>query len=121
MARSTRFLSCFFRTNPLPCAEAPARGFTLLELVVAITLLITAVFALHGLIMLQSKQVGVLEQAQQDLSVADLPNAKAVFTDAAGYLPVYDLELLRVDCCPTCSVQCLDPQSATATLRQWVR
>ena len=85
------------------------------------TLLVTTVLSLHALVSLQAKQLGTLEQAQQDFSVADLTGAKAVFTDTRTSLPLYELELVRIDCCPTCIVQCLDPQSATATVRQWER
>lgn len=85
------------------------------------TLLVTTVLSLHALVSLQAKQVGTLEQVQKDFSVADLTGAKAVFTDTRNSLPVYDLEFVRIDCCPTCIVQCLDPQSATATVRQWER
>ena len=102
-------------------APAYAAGFTLLEIVVAMTLLVSTVLSLQALVALQAKQIGTLEQVQQDFSVADLTGAKAVFTDTGNSLPLYELELVRIDCCPTCNVQCLDTQSATATVRQWVR
>ncbi len=102
-------------------AAARGAGFTLLELVVAMTLLVSTVLSLQALVALQAKQIGALEQVQQDFSVADLSGAKAVFTDARNSLPVYELELVRIDCCPTCGVQCADPQSASATVRQWQR
>ena len=109
------------QNTPPRRAPVPAGGFTLLELVVAMTLLVSTVLSLQALVSLQAKQVGTLEQARQDVSVADLTGAKAVFTDTSDGLPVYELELVRIDCCPTCIAQCLDPQSATATVRQWER
>lgn len=103
-------------------------GFTLLELVVATTLLVFALSGMGTLIARQSRQLKWLEDKQQDYSVVDLISCKAVFSDSDGKPLSYDVELIRLDCCPACGTLCADPiaacpdpNAATATVRHQVR